>query len=267
MIYGLDVSSYQPEAFPTETPDGKPVDFVIIKVTQGIGYVNPKWQAQLNWARSLGLSVGFYHFADAGSVDKQAEFFLANVRPRLRLGDHLWFDWEKEDITCADKDAWIRQVQQAEPEHKVGLYCNRNFWLNKDTTSFAGDGLWIADWTGPGTSPRIEAAWRIHQYETTRSIDENQADFESRADMKAWAGEPVSSGGNAEIMLALDVIATAILRIEEKVDQLGRQVAAIPADETTTALRELKTAVGKVQSTAIGLPRKTAEEINRRLSE
>jgi hypothetical protein len=267
MIHGVDVSSYQEDEFPLTTPGGQPVDFVIIKATQGLGYLNPELQGQLDWARKNGLSVGFYHFADAGDIEKQADFFLATVRPRLRSGDHLWFDWEKRDISSEQKDQWIRYVKTKEPAHRVGLYCNRDFWLNLDVSSFAGDGLWIADWTGAGNPPRIEAAWRIHQHTTTRGIDENVADFESRAAMKAWAGEPVTGGGNAEVMAALDVIATAILRIGEKVDQLGRQVAAIPADETTTALRELKTAVGRVQSTATGLPRKTADEINKRMAE
>lgn len=267
MIYGLDVSSYQPEEFPLTTPDGKPVDFVIIKATQGLGYTNPKLQGQLDWARKNGLSVGFYHFGDAGSVDKQAEFFLASVRPRLRLGDHLWFDWEKEDITCADKDEWIRRVMDAQPEHKVGLYCNRDFWLNHDTTSFDGDALWIADWTGAGTPPRIEAPWRIHQYETTRSIDENVADFESRAAMKAWAGEPVPPGGdNADVLAALvqvveslalgfNAVQRTLATIQEDLEARADDTAAVRAAQVQLAKRVTE------------LPKKVADEINKRLAE
>jgi hypothetical protein len=268
MIHGLDVSSYQPEQFPLTTPGGKPVDFVIIKATQGIGYTNPKLQAQLDWARQNGLSVGFYHFGDAGSIDKQVEFFLATVRPRLRLGDHLWFDWEKPGISNDDKDAWIRQVQQAEPEHRVGLYCNRDFWLNRDTTSFAGDGLWIADWAA--NPPAITADWAIHQHTTDRGIDEDVADFESRAAMKAWAGDVSTS--NDGLDYALGVIAQGIAdvlnvqhRVEDKVDQLARQIAAEGA-EWSTQISELKAAIAKLQTGQNGLVKKVADELNRRLA-
>lgn len=253
MIYGVDVSSYQPEQFPLSLPGtGEPVDFAIIKVTQGVHYVNPKWQAQADWARANGLSVGFYHFADDTDYEDQVEAFLAVVR--LRPGDHLWFDWESTHVTNQEKDAWIKTVQQYRPEHKVGLYCNRDFWLNRDESSFAGDALWIADWTEPGTPPRIQAPWRIHQYASTASLDRNVADFPDRAAMKAWAGEPVPSD-LSDVLATLDVLVAAIGSLKDKVDAQGVELAA------------LKQAVGKVQSTAISLPKKVADEINKRLAE
>ena len=54
MLTGIDVASYQPEAFPTEG-----LDFVVIKVTEGTNYTNPKWQAQRDRARKAGLAVGY----------------------------------------------------------------------------------------------------------------------------------------------------------------------------------------------------------------
>jgi GH25 family lysozyme M1 (1,4-beta-N-acetylmuramidase) len=67
----------------------------------------------------------------------------------------------------------------------VILYANRNCWLNVDTTSYAGDGLWIADYVSAG-KPRIQAKWRFHQY-TDDPVDTNVADFSSRAALKEWA--------------------------------------------------------------------------------
>lgn len=263
MIYGVDVSSYQPEEFPLTTPGGKPVDFVIIKATQGLGYTNPRLQAQLDWARKNGLSVGFYHFADAGDIQKQADFFHAAIGPRLRPGDHLWFDWEKRDIASIQKDAWIHRMQADFPGYRVGLYCNRDFWLNVDESSFAGDALWIADWVGAGNPPRIEADWVIHQFVTDRGIDEDVADFASRGEMKAWAGSPVGSDDDlADVMEALDVIAQGIVNLGERMTRMESNDT-----EMSAVLLELKSAVAKLQTGQNALPKKVADEINKRMAQ
>lgn len=186
-IYGTDVSNYQPINFLLELPGAstRKVDFAIIKITEGTGYTNPKWTAQRQWARDHGLSVGFYHFARPGSMTAQADYFLSRVA--LQPGEHLWFDWEDAGISSAQKDAWITYVQEQRPEHRVGLYCNTHFWKNRDQSSFAGDGLWIATGGLPVGSPPIEAPWLIHQFSTEGGYDHDWAKFDSRADMIAWA--------------------------------------------------------------------------------
>jgi hypothetical protein len=186
MIYGVDVSNYQPINFALTTPsDGHPVDFVIIKITEGMSYTNSKWTAQRQWARDHGLSVGFYHFARPGSMTDQANRFLDQVN--LVPGDHLWFDWEDAGVSSDQKDGWINYVQGRAPGHRVGLYCNTSFWLGRDTSGFAGDGLWIATGRIPAGHPPINATWRIHQYSTEGDYDHDLAQFASRADMIIWA--------------------------------------------------------------------------------
>jgi len=182
VIYGVDVSAYQAEQFPVA---GK--SFAIIKATEGTGYVNPRLAAQTAWARQHGLSVGFYHFGHAGNVTAQVDYFLAHAN--AKPGDHLWFDWESTGGThpsTAEKDQWIRLCKSKATGHKVGLYCNTSFWKSVDTTSYAGDGLWIADYTTPGKA-RVTDKWVVQQY-TDSPLDSDVADFASLADMKAWAG-------------------------------------------------------------------------------
>lgn len=185
-IYGLDVSGYQPINFALSTPgDGHRVDFAIIKITEGMNFTNTKWTAQRQWARDHGLSVGFYHFGRPGNMVDQADRFLDQVA--LVPGDHLWFDWEDAGISSDQKDAWISYVQGRAPGHRVGLYCNTSFWLNRDTSSFAGDGLWIATGGIPAGQPPINAPWLIHQYSTAGDYDHDLAQFATKADMIAWA--------------------------------------------------------------------------------
>ncbi|WEH37152.1 glycoside hydrolase family 25 protein [Streptomyces sp. AM 4-1-1] len=181
MLNGVDVSSYQ-SSFDT---DG--LDFVFIKATEGRSYVNPRLTDQAKRARDAGCVVGFYHFLWPGNIAAQAEYFLAKAPEKA--GDLLAVDWEQTGegtwASNTDKDKFIREVKRLRPHHRVLLYCNRTFWLNRDTTSYAGDGLWIADYVTPG-KPRIQASWRFHQH-TDRPLDKDVADFASRKALRDWA--------------------------------------------------------------------------------
>jgi hypothetical protein len=192
MIQGYDVAGYQAAEFPlTDTVNGRPVDFAIIKVTEGTGFTNTRWTQQRQWARDHGLSVGFYHFLHKGDTVRQADFFLS--RMALAPGEHLWCDWETNPADGthppeSEKNQWITYVQQQRPGHRVGLYCNTSFWKTLDTSGFAGDGLWIATGGYAAGSPPVSAPWIIHQYSTADGIDHDVAQFSSRAAMTAWAG-------------------------------------------------------------------------------
>ncbi|MEV5582882.1 GH25 family lysozyme [Streptomyces parvus] len=181
MLHGVDVSAYQP----SYDTDG--LDFVLIKSTEGRTYVNPRLDAQVKRARDAECVVGFYHFLWPGNVADQVDHFLS--RTPEKAGDLLAVDWEQTGggtrASNADKDRFIRAVKEERPGHRVLLYCNRSFWLNHDTTSYAGDGLWIADYVSAG-KPRIEADWRIHQY-TDDPLDRNVADFASVRALRDWA--------------------------------------------------------------------------------
>ncbi|WP_171112726.1 MULTISPECIES: glycoside hydrolase family 25 protein [Streptomyces] len=182
MLRGIDVSSYQSTTYDT---DG--LSFVFVKATEGRSYVNPRLAAQTERGRDAGLVVGFYHFLWPGNLTAQAEYFVGKAPERA--GDILAVDWETTGAgthaSNAEKDRFIRKVKELRPKNRVVLYANRHFWLNIDTTSYAGDGLWIADYVTAG-KPRIKAKWRFHQY-TDDPIDKNVADFASKDALRTWA--------------------------------------------------------------------------------
>ncbi|MFD9026248.1 glycoside hydrolase family 25 protein [Streptomyces parvulus] len=182
MLRGIDVSAYQSSSYAT---DG--LSFAFVKATEGRTYVNPKLAAQTTRGRDAGLVVGFYHFLWPGNLDAQAQYFVSKAPDRK--GDILAVDWETTGegthASNAEKDSFIRKVRALRPDNRVILYCNRHFWLNVDTTSYAGDGLWIADYVTAG-KPRIQADWRFHQY-TDNPVDTNAGDFADKAALKAWA--------------------------------------------------------------------------------
>ncbi|MEU6734867.1 GH25 family lysozyme [Streptomyces physcomitrii] len=182
MIYGVDVSSHQPTDYST-----KGLSFVFIKSTEGRSYINPRLAGQTKTARDAGCLLGFYHFLWPGNIKAQAEYFVGKTPEKA--GDFLACDWEMNGsgtyASNAEKDQFIKEVRRLRPHNKVLLYCNREFWLNRDTTSYAGDGLWIADYVTAG-KPRIKADWAFHQY-TDTPLDKNAGDFRSKETLREWA--------------------------------------------------------------------------------
>jgi hypothetical protein len=180
MIEGQDWAGYQGSA-----PSTKGIGFVFVKATEGRSFVNDRHDAQVAHARAASLVVGHYHFMRPGSPTAQASHFLAHAKPRP--GDLLACDWEDAGVSCADKDAFIRAVQKAQPDLRTGLYANRDFWLHRDSTSFAGSFLWIADPSAPKGHPRVEHPWLFHQYSEAGGVDHNVGNFPDAADLRAWA--------------------------------------------------------------------------------
>ncbi|MEV6010945.1 GH25 family lysozyme [Streptomyces sp. NPDC051976] len=183
-VSGIDVASYQSTDYATA---GR--SFVMVKATEGTSYVNPRHTAQVATGRAHGLVVGHYHFARSGSMTAQADYFLSHAA--ARTGDILVLDWEDTAVSSAEKDAWITHVRGAAHGHRVILYCNRDFWLNRDTSSYCGDGLWIADPEAAAGHPRVEHAWTFHQYGESGGLDLDVGNFASKAALQKWAGVSV----------------------------------------------------------------------------
>lgn len=182
MLHGVDVSAFQPASYETSG-----LSFVFVKATEGRSYTNPHLEAQARTARRAGLVVGYYHFLWPGRIRAQARHFLAKIPDRA--GDVLAVDWEAtangSHARDAEKDRFIRGVKKRRPHSRVVLYTNRDFWLNTDTTSYAGDGLWIADYVTAG-KPRVKSDWLFHQY-TSHPLDKNVTRFADKDALRHWA--------------------------------------------------------------------------------
>ena len=187
--YGQDWSSYQ-----SATPDTSGLSFAFVKVTQGLSYTNPNWQPQRAHAASAGLVVGLYHYPDmANSAQSEADHFLAVAQPRA--GEVVALDWEGYDAAnlnvpkaqqAAFKNAWIAYVQGKLPQHQVGLYCNKDYWLNVDTTSDCGDFLWIATAGLPAGQPGIQHPWLFHQFSSS-PVDQDYCSLADAQALKQWS--------------------------------------------------------------------------------
>ncbi|MFZ3473082.1 glycoside hydrolase family 25 protein [Streptomyces sp. 4.24] len=188
-IYGQDWASYQ-----SDEPSVAGIDFVIGKVTEGLGYTNPKWIRQRDHAKANGLVWGAYHYPHmANDPKEEADYFLRQVG--WQPGDIIVLDWEGYDNAnqgvsrarqLAYKEEWLRHVKAKMPGHRVGMYANVDYWKNVDTTGYYGDFLWIATGGRPAGAPGIKAPWLFHQYKAS-PVDTNYCHLESRAKLRAWA--------------------------------------------------------------------------------
>ncbi len=178
---GQDWASYQ-----SNTPSTAGLTFAAIKATEGTDYVNSRHAAQVAHARAEGLVVAHYHFARPGSMAAQVTYFLAHAG--AQAGEVLALDWEDTGVTGADKDTFLKALQEAAPGHRVILYCNKSFWKTLDKTAFAADGLWIADPTAAKGKPGVTAPWLIHQYSEAGGLDRDYCNL-TAAQLRAWAAD------------------------------------------------------------------------------
>ncbi|WP_425837355.1 glycoside hydrolase family 25 protein [Streptomyces fractus] len=179
-IKGVDVSAYQSATYSLTG-----FDFVVVKATEGTSYLNPRHSAQVKRARDNGRVVGHYHFVRDGSMTAQVDYFLRHAG--AQADEFLALDWEDPSVSSVEKDAFLRYLKSKAGGRKVILYCNVDYWKNRDRSSYAADGLWIAGYNGHAGRPGIQASWLIHQY-TSTPVDTNVANFASRAAMATWSG-------------------------------------------------------------------------------
>ena len=74
---GIDIASYQ--AGISTTGSSPPLDFVIVKATQGTGYVNPDCARAVDQALDAGVAAGVYHYIDGSGATAEADHFIDQI--------------------------------------------------------------------------------------------------------------------------------------------------------------------------------------------
>lgn len=118
--HGIDISSHQGGLHIAAIW----ADFVIVKVTEGTGYVNPFWQQQAEATLAAGKRLGLYHFANDEDAGEQARFFLDRAKSYAGRAT-FWLDWEADALNLAPSDALVILNQMAaETGSTPGIYLN-----------------------------------------------------------------------------------------------------------------------------------------------
>lgn len=89
MLNFIDTSNWQGRYTPALTG----ADAVIVKATEGTGYVDPYCDAIVQQASANGMPWGFYHFAGDGDAIEEATHFIQNTINYFSHGVPV-LDWE-----------------------------------------------------------------------------------------------------------------------------------------------------------------------------
>ena len=165
-LEGLDVSRWQATInWPLVKAAGE--KFVVMKATEGTGYVDPNYAINRAGAMGVGIPMAAYHFASpdtsANEAVLEADHYVAvagltagNLLPALDLE-------QTGGLTPAALQVWVRSWLD-EVTAKLGIqpmiYVSPSFWSTRvaNNTSIALAGykvLWIANWGV--TSPTVPA--------------------------------------------------------------------------------------------------------------
>lgn len=105
-LNGIDIASYQASLNPAAMST---TDFIIIKTTQGTGYVNPTWRRQADGTLRAGKLLGLYHYISGGDAAAEARYFADHVRPYIGRAV-LALDWESVQNRAWGNVGYLRAV-------------------------------------------------------------------------------------------------------------------------------------------------------------
>lgn len=143
MLNGFDISAWQRGIDTAAVP----ADFVIIKATEGLDYVNGDCDRAYQQAKAAGKKLGVYHFADGNSSGAaEADYFVDNIAGYIGEAI-LVLDWETHAVTRGPGYAkeFLDRVQ-ARTGIKPMIYMSGSVVNEWDWSAVvAGDyGLWVA---------------------------------------------------------------------------------------------------------------------------
>lgn len=155
-LNGIDISNWQPDIDLSKVT----ADFVIIKATQGIDYVSPVCNAQYTGAKNSGKLRGLYHYADGSGSEKEAQYFLDNIKNYIGEAV-LALDWEGDVLTKGVSYAktWLDYVYNQTGIRPL-IYMSKSVTNAYDWSTVAKDyALWCAQYANDNSTGYQSDPW------------------------------------------------------------------------------------------------------------
>ena len=153
------------------------LDGVIVKLTQGTGYVNPYADEWISWLIANGKPFGTYHYMDGSGAEAEARHYAQTLKkypggvPALDYEDTVMAKGAGYLKSCLDEVLRLTGVRPL-------VYCSLSVVKSQDFTAIAGAGyrLWMAQYADyapvhgfldkpwQSGSPSPFPAFTAHQY-------------------------------------------------------------------------------------------------------
>lgn len=250
-LRGIDVSSYQAGIDLSVVP----CDFVIVKATEGVNYVNPDCDRAVQQAIQLGKCWGTYHYVNGSDAVTEADYYVDNIKGYLGKG-LLCIDWEASFNSAWSDYAYLETLVSRVIERtgiKPLIYVQASAYVPTAAVAKRHDcGLWIAQYadmnaTGYQDQPWNEGAYdcAIRQYSSAGRLNgwDGRLDLDKfYGDANAWRRYAGASGaatpapaptdplaGKSDAQLADEVIAGKYGDGENRKRALGNRYDAVQA--------------------------------------
>lgn len=168
-ILGIDAANYQSENLSAYYHAG--AKYVIVKLTEGLGYLNPKSRGQIKSAHAHHMYVHAYHFAtfshSVSQAKSEAKSFVARAEAlNISKNRYLFLDWEPGDgnsVVSGTRSqntkaiiAFMTVIKHA--GYKTGLYASasilRSYVYATEVTKKFGTCLWVASYPTAGATDK-----------------------------------------------------------------------------------------------------------------
>lgn len=189
MLKGIDISSWQGNI------DLKPlpIDFAIIKATEGTDYVSPYCNPKVQQCIELGKLWGFYHYGLNNNPINEAEYFFNHTSNYFHEGIPV-LDWE-EDQNVDWVNKFVKRIYELS-----GVWCwvYGNPWRFNQGGVEPNCGRWIASYPNvlnpnldydPGDIPRTDGLVCCWQYASDGRISGYNGNLDLNhffGDKEAW---------------------------------------------------------------------------------
>jgi lysozyme len=160
----LDLSHYDTVSQDFVATAAAGVEAVILKATQGTGFIDPTFIERVTEARAAGLLVGAYHFLDGSSPAAQVAHFLTVALSEAGVS-WLALDWEpypSSQASVMQAATAAASIQAATGTWPV-LYTIRTM-LSSANRTLSKCELWLAEYGTRPICPPGFAAWKLWQH-------------------------------------------------------------------------------------------------------
>lgn len=143
MLKMVDVYSDSPRSYATQSG----VDIIMVKATQGTGYVNPRCDTDYQAAKRAGKMLGFYHYCGGGNPEAEAKYFYKNTKNYV--GEAVpAVDWESYQNASWGNTNYVRRF--VDEFHKLSgvwplIYVQASS-INQVANCAKNCGLWVASY-------------------------------------------------------------------------------------------------------------------------